>query len=138
VSTSPQTGEDDAQARWVVSTRMVPKPWGHEEIYAHVPGGFAGKALHVRAGCALSLQYHEHKDEVIALQSGAIRLEIGPSRDALEVVHLRPGDAVRVLPGTIHRLTALVDSVVLEASTDDLDDVVRLDDRYGREGTTAP
>jgi mannose-6-phosphate isomerase len=133
-----QNGDGDAHARWVVGTRTVPKPWGHEEIYAHVPGGFAGKALHVRAGCALSLQYHERKDEVVALQSGAIRLEIGPTRDALEVVNLRPGDTVRVTPGTIHRMTAIVDSVLLEASTDDLDDVVRLDDRYGREGTTAP
>jgi len=116
----------------------VPKPWGHEEIFARVPGGFAGKALHVREGFALSLQYHERKDEVIALQSGAIRLEIGTSMDALEVVQLQPGDSVHVAPGTIHRMTAIVDSVLLEASTDDLDDVVRLDDRYGREGTSAP
>ena len=138
MSSGPDASGNDTRGPWVASTRIVPKPWGHEEIFARVPGGFAGKTLHVREGFALSLQYHERKDEVIALQSGAIRLEIGTSMDALEVVQLQPGDSVHVAPGTIHRMTAIVDSVLLEASTDDLDDVVRLDDRYGREGTSAP
>ena len=124
--------------RWVEPVRRVDKPWGHEEVFALVEGRYCGKALHVTAGHALSLQYHERKDEVIALQSGTAQLEVGPSDDALETFELAPGDRVHLRPGVRHRITALTDVVLLEASTTELDDVVRLEDRYGREGTSTP
>jgi mannose-6-phosphate isomerase-like protein (cupin superfamily) len=116
--------------------RRVDKPWGHEEIFALVDGKFCGKAIHVTAGHSLSLQYHERKEETIAIQSGVARLEIGPHEDQLEELELQPGDAVHLMPGTRHRVTAVTDVVMLEASTTELDDVVRLEDRYGREGTS--
>jgi mannose-6-phosphate isomerase-like protein (cupin superfamily) len=133
-----ETNENGARGRWVSPVVRVEKPWGHEEIFANVPGLFAGKALHVTAGSALSLQYHERKEETISLQCGRALLEIGDHESDLDHVELRPGDCVHLLPGTRHRLTAIEDSVVLEASTPDLDDVVRIEDRYGREGTSAP
>ena len=116
----------------------VDKPWGHEEVFALVEGRYCGKAIHVTAGHALSLQYHERKDEVIALQSGRARLEVGPSEEAMETFELAPGERVHLPPGVRHRITALTDVVLLEASTTELDDVVRLEDRYGREGTSTP
>jgi len=116
----------------------VDKPWGHEEIFALVDGKFCGKAIHVTAGHSLSLQYHERKEETIAIQSGIARLEVGRHEDELEDVDMGPGDAVHLTPGTRHRITAVTDVVMLEASTTELDDVVRLDDRYGRQGTSAP
>ena len=125
-----------ARARWVEPVRRVDKPWGHEEVFALVEGRYCGKALHVTAGHALSLQYHEHKDEVIAVQSGRATLEVGESEDALETIELEPGERVHLPAGIRHRITAVTDVVLLEASTTELDDVVRLEDRYGREGTS--
>ena len=127
-----------ARERWVEPVRRVDKPWGHEEVFALVEGRYCGKALHVTAGHALSLQYHERKDEVIALQSGRARLEVGPSEEAMETFELTPGERVHLPPGVRHRITAVTDVVLLEASTTELDDVVRLEDRYGREGTSTP
>jgi len=115
----------------------VEKPWGYEIHWARTDR-YVGKILHVRRGHALSLQYHERKEETIYVQAGRLRYEIGPTADALEVLELGPGDAVHVRPGTVHRMTALEDTDVLEASTPELDDVVRLEDRYGRTGTSAP
>ena len=132
----PADGGDDPKARWVEPVARVDKPWGHEEVFALVEGRYCGKALHVTAGHALSLQYHERKDEVIALQSGRARLEVGESEDALDDFELAPGERVHLRPGVRHRITALTDVVLLEASTTELDDVVRLEDRYGREGTS--
>ncbi len=109
----------------------VEKPWGYELIWAHTPG-YVGKLLHVNAGEALSLQYHDVKDETLFLLSGRLRFWIGPSREELAMLDLSEGEAVRVVPGTLHRIEALTDVDLLEASTDHLDDVVRLDDRYGR------
>ena len=129
---------DDAKARWVEPVRRVDKPWGHEEVFALVEGRYCGKALHVTAGHALSLQYHERKDEVIAVQSGRAQLEVGTSDDALDTFELAPGERVHLSAGVRHRITALTDVVLLEASTTELDDVVRLEDRYGREGTNTP
>ena len=126
-----------ARERWVRETQTVAKPWGHEMIFANVPGAFTGKELHVRAGQSLSLQYHEQKEEMLAVRSGRIQLEIGPSVDELDRIVLGPGETVHIEPGVVHRTTALEDSVVLEASTYNPDDVVRLGDMYGREGTTA-
>ena len=133
-SSPAEVGRD----RWVEPVRRVDKPWGHEELFALVEGRYCGKALHVTAGHALSLQYHERKDEVIALQSGRASLEVGESEDALERFELAPGERVHLPAGVRHRITALTDVVLLEASTTELDDVVRLEDRYGREGPTTP
>ena len=127
-----------SKARWVEPVGRVDKPWGHEEIFALVEGRYCGKALHVTAGHALSLQYHERKDEVIAVQSGRALLEVGEAEDALDSFEVGPGERVHLPPGVRHRITAVTDVVLLEASTTELDDVVRLEDRYGREGTSAP
>ncbi len=121
-----------SRSDWVQVIVRVDKPWGHEERFALEPGKYCGKSLHVDAGHALSLQYHEGKEETIAVQSGRVQLEIGSDEDHLEKFDLGPGDAVHLIPGTRHRLTAIVDCVILEASTTELDDVVRLEDRYGR------
>jgi mannose-6-phosphate isomerase len=118
--------------------RHVSKPWGHETIWA-VTDQYVGKILHITAGQALSVQYHEHKDETVYLLSGQMIYRIwdeadGPSR----VVPLAIGQAYRITPGTIHQMEAVTDCDVLEVSTPQLDDVIRLQDRYGREGTSAP
>jgi mannose-6-phosphate isomerase len=118
--------------------RIVEKPWGHEEIFALVPDRFCGKVLHVKAGEALSLQYHERKEEVIAVQTGRCRMEVGEHESAMTALDLEAGDSVHLPAGVRHRVEALTDVVLLEVSTTELDDVVRLEDRYGREGTSAP
>lgn len=123
---------------WVSAVRRVDKPWGHEEVFALVDGRFCGKAIHVRAGHALSLQYHQRKEETISVQSGLLHVEVGLHEDRLEHFELAPGEAVHLRPGVRHRVTAVVDTVMLEASTTELDDVVRLEDRYGRQGTSTP
>ena len=123
---------------WVSPVQRTDKPWGHEELFAHVPGRYAGKAIHVTAGHALSLQYHEAKEETISCLSGRFSVEVGEHESSLEQFELEPGESIHLRPGVRHRVTALVDSVFLEASTTELDDVVRLEDRYGREGTSAP
>jgi mannose-6-phosphate isomerase len=119
-----------------VETRTVPKPWGHETIWAHTDR-YVGKILHIKAGQSLSVQYHERKDETVHLLSGELvyRVQMG---DALEDMHLVQGQSFRITPGTIHQMEAVTDCEVLEVSTPELDDVVRLSDRYGREGTSAP
>ncbi len=126
-----------SKSDWVEPVRRVEKPWGHEEWFALVDGRFCGKAIHVLAGHALSLQYHQVKEETVSVQSGRLLFEVGASEDALESFELQPGESVHLTPGTRHRMTALEDTVVLEASTTELDDVVRLEDRYGRSGTSA-
>jgi mannose-6-phosphate isomerase-like protein (cupin superfamily) len=109
----------------------VPKPWGHETIWARTDR-YVGKILHVRAGEALSLQYHRTKDETIRVLSGTIELEIGAEGESHRRIRLGPGDGWYIPPGTRHRFTALADTDVLEVSTVELEDVVRLEDRYGR------
>ena len=119
----------------------VDKPWGHEEIFALVEGSYIGKLLFVKAGESLSLQYHHAKDETIALVSGRVEIDLGDAADTLRAVSLSPGDSVHVLHGMLHRLRAGEDSVLVEASTAApgwREDVVRIEDRYGRLGTTAP
>ena len=117
--------------------RIVPKPWGHEIVWAHTDR-YAGKILHITAGQSLSIQYHERKDDTVYLLSGELRYWVGEREDALVDQRLRPGDAFRITPGTVHYMEAVTDCDVLEASTPELDDVVRLKDRYGREGTSTP
>ncbi len=126
-----------SKADRVSQVRRVDKPWGHEEWFALVDGKFCGKAIHVTQGHALSLQHHERKEETIAVQSGRLLVEIGAHEPALESFELEPGEAIHLTPGTRHRVTALVDTVLLEASTTEVTDVVRLEDRYGRQGTSA-
>ena len=114
-----------------VTAEHVPKPWGHETIWARTER-YVGKILHVRAGESLSLQYHERKDETMRVLSGALDLEVGSAIEARQIVRLGPGDAWHIPPGTRHRVVALVDTDILEVSTPETDDVVRLEDRYGR------
>lgn len=109
----------------------VPKPWGHETIWARTDR-YVGKILHVRRGEALSLQYHHTKDETMRVLAGAILLEVGAGSAALDAVRLGPGEGWHIPAGTRHRVTALEDTDLLEVSTPELDDVVRLEDRYGR------
>ena len=122
---------------YATTPRRVEKPWGWELVWAETES-YVGKLLHVRAGQALSLQYHEVKDEAWLVQEGRASLELGEVGGELERVEIGPGDTFRYRPRTVHRVTAIDDLTVVEISTNHLDDVVRLDDRYGREGTSAP
>jgi len=108
----------------------VEKPWGYELIWARTDR-YVGKILHVKAGHALSVQYHNVKDETMHVLSGELILRIG-TREKLEERRFRAGESVRITPLTVHQIEAVVDTDVLEASTPELDDLVRLTDRYGR------
>lgn len=126
---SPKGGGLDAFA---FNPRRIEKPWGYEIVWA-LSELYCGKLLFVRAGEQLSLQFHDHKDETIFVQQGRIEIELAAPGDRVsEPQVVGAGAAFRIRPGTIHRWRALEDTVVLEASTPDLDDVVRLEDRYGR------
>lgn len=116
--------------------KTVPKPWGHETIWARTDQ-YVGKILHIKAGEALSVQYHTVKDETIYLLSGQIIYRIWENDQPREV-DLNVGQAFRITPGTVHQMEAVTDCDLIEVSTPHLDDVVRLTDRYGREGTNAP
>jgi mannose-6-phosphate isomerase-like protein (cupin superfamily) len=148
-----------------VEVTTVPKPWGHETIWARTDR-YVGKILHIKAGHALSVQYHNRKDETVYLLSGELKYWVATSsgqrtapgglsglRTAgtgetpvaarspipqMTDVQLKVGDAFRLTPGTIHYMEAVTDCDVLEVSTPETGDVVRLKDRYGREGTNAP
>jgi mannose-6-phosphate isomerase-like protein (cupin superfamily) len=151
-----------------IAITTVPKPWGHETIWARTDR-YVGKILHIKAGHALSVQYHNVKDETVYLLRGEMRYWVGETEVAgrrsqvaepaselrpqatgetaaaaklpvpqMSDVHLQVGDAYRITPHTIHYMEAVTDCDVLEVSTPELDDVVRLKDRYGREGTSAP
>jgi mannose-6-phosphate isomerase-like protein (cupin superfamily) len=122
---------------YAVTPRRVEKPWGWELVWAEAEE-YVGKLLFVKAGESLSLQYHEVKDEAWLVQEGRATLELGDVGSELEVFEVAPGDAFRFLPRTVHRVTAIEDTLVIEVSTNHLDDVVRLEDLYGREGTSAP
>ena len=127
---NPETGR--------VAVTRVPKPWGYEIIWAHT-GAYVGKILHVNAGEALSVQYHVQKDETIHLLAGEMIYWVKlPGSDNLQDMKLKTGESFRIAPGTVHYIEAVTDCDVLEASTPHLDDVVRVKDRYGREGTSAP
>lgn len=129
---------EGARDRYSFAPRRLEKPWGWELIWAEAEQ-YVGKLLFIRAGEALSLQYHELKHESWLVHEGRARLELGQEgAGELEVSEVGPGDALRYPPGTLHRVTALEDTLILEVSTPHLDDVVRVEDRYGREGTSAP
>jgi mannose-6-phosphate isomerase-like protein (cupin superfamily) len=122
----------------VFEPRRVEKPWGWELIWA-LTDRYCGKLLFVRAGESLSLQYHETKDESWYVQEGRAELELSSvGGDAREVVAMGAGDCFHFRPGTVHRVCALEDTLVIEVSTPEIDDVVRLEDAYGREGTSEP
>ena len=116
--------------------RRVEKPWGYELIWAET-SRYVGKLLHIRAGERLSRQYHRIKEETLLVQDGEMLLEVGPV-SAVEPRRMVKGDVFHVSPGTIHRMIAVTDVDIIEVSTPELDDVVRLEDVYGREGTSAP
>jgi mannose-6-phosphate isomerase len=124
--TEPDTSDF---SRFGVEPRLVERPWGYEIIYA-VTERYCGKLLLVHAGEELSLQYHLHKDETLYLTEGLAEIEIGEVGSSPVTELLRPGAAFRVPPGTVHRLYALEDSVFLEVSTPELEDVVRIADGY--------
>jgi quercetin dioxygenase-like cupin family protein len=119
--------------------KRVDKPWGHELWWARTDR-YVGKILHVNKGESLSLQYHNVKDETIMVQSGRLLFETRPTGEEGELrkVEMRPGDVFHITPGTLHRMTALEECDIVEVSTPELDDVVRLEDRYGRAGTSQP
>ena len=111
--------------------KRVDKPWGYELHFA-VTDRYVGKVLFIRGGESLSLQYHNRKDESVYVQAGVLRLTIGAEGGQLVEKTINPGEAVRIIPGTRHRFAADVDTTLFEVSTTELDDVVRLEDRYGR------
>jgi mannose-6-phosphate isomerase len=119
--------------------KRVEKPWGHELWWARTER-YVGKILHVKKGESLSLQYHNVKDETIMVQSGRLLFETRATGEdgELRKVEMEPGDVFHITPGTLHRMTALEDCDIVEVSTPELDDVVRLEDRYGRAGTSQP
>ena len=117
--------------------RRVPKPWGEELIWA-LTDRYCGKVITIESGRRLSLQYHEEKDEAILVTSGRLRLHLEDDSGAVRVEELGPGDARRVETGRIHRYEAIERCELLEVSTPELDDVERLEDDFGREGTSAP
>jgi len=116
--------------------KRVPKPWGYELIFAKTER-YVGKILHINRGESLSLQYHEIKEETLFVVAGELKLTIEIDGDRRELP-LRAGEAFHITPRMIHRMEAIEDTDVAEVSTPELDDVVRLDDRYGRTGTNAP
>jgi mannose-6-phosphate isomerase len=137
-STQRAAGGEAKPVSGRVGVVRVPKPWGHETIWAR-SDRYVGKILHINAGHELSVQYHNRKDETVYLLSGKIVYRVQqPGEDGLDDMQLLVGESFRITPGTIHQMVALTDCDVLEVSTPEIDDVVRLSDKYGREGTTAP
>lgn len=116
----------DATAAPLREPKIVEKPWGREVWYAH-EDRYAGKIIEVTKGHALSLQKHERKQETMYLQSGRLLYHFNG-----QDFEMGPGQCITIHPGDVHRITALEDAVVLEVSTPELDDVIRLEDRYGR------
>jgi mannose-6-phosphate isomerase-like protein (cupin superfamily) len=126
----PAAGDSGLDA-FASAVRRVEKPWGYELIYAATEQ-YCGKLLFVREGEALSLQFHQRKDETIYVYEGSVEVEIGWPGGERAVAAVGSGHAFRITPGTLHRIRALADTLLLEASTPELDDVVRLEDLYGR------
>jgi mannose-6-phosphate isomerase len=129
VETSPNLESLD---RFAFEPRRIEKPWGYELLWAHADE-YVGKLLFVKKGCSLSLQFHREKDESWYVQTGRAELQLGGIGEAVlaaEVVG--PGACFRFRPGTVHRVKALEDTTILEVSTPQLDDIVRLEDEYGR------
>ena len=117
--------------------KRVDKPWGHETIWA-VTDRYVGKVLHIKKGEKLSLQYHQKKDETVMVWAGRMKFEHYREGEKPQFKELGPGEAFHVTPGLRHRMIAIEDTDVFEVSTTELDDGVRLEDAYGREGTSTP
>lgn len=117
----------------IANVARIEKPWGYELIWAH-SGRYVGKILHINAGAALSYQYHRVKEETIYVLSGVLTLHVSEDDRPPRVIELRQGEAFHITPGLRHRFEAKAEVDLLEASTPELDDVVRLEDRYGRAG----
>jgi mannose-6-phosphate isomerase len=126
----------DADAEGGTEQR-VDKPWGHERIWVHTDR-YAGKVLVIEAGRRLSLQYHESKDESIFVLSGRMLLHLEGSDGTMRKIELRPGESRRVPVGRRHRFEALERTELIEVSSPELDDVVRVEDDFGRQGTSVP
>jgi mannose-6-phosphate isomerase len=120
----------------MTNVRRVEKPWGHELIWAHTDR-YVGKLLHIKKGHKLSLQFHNKKDETIHVQSGQLLFVVDEGKGLVER-EMKPGESYHIKPLTKHRMVAITDCDILEVSTPELDDVVRLDDAYGRTGTQVP
>jgi len=134
------TAGEDLKAS-IYSAPQQPKPWGREEIFAVVEGRFVGKLIHVNAGHSLSCQYHREKEETIFVITGEAIIEHGIDADRLESTRFGPGQTIHLPAGVIHRIEAVTDVTFAECSTAFpgwRDDVVRLNDAYGREGTHSP
>lgn len=114
--------------------KRVEKPWGYELWWAQTDR-YVGKILHINAGQSLSLQYHNIKDETLYLQSGELDMQFGPSADKLETKRMHPGDVHHNPTGMVHRMNAVTDVDMFEVSTPEVEDVVRLEDKYGRAGS---
>lgn len=134
--TGPATASSPTESDQALPTR-VDKPWGYEIWYAHTDR-YAGKILHVNPGHRLSLQYHDRKEESCYLLSGRLMLIQGPDADSLTEREIGPGEVWHNTPGVVHTIQGIEDSDVLEVSTPELDDVIRISDDYGREGTSNP
>ena len=119
--------------RFAVDVKRVDKPWGYELLYAFTDR-YCGKVIFIRGGEELSLQFHREKDETLYVQSGRVEFEIGDPGKPVDREVVGPGRAFHLQPGTVHRLRALEDTVVLEVSTPQIEDIVRLEDKYGRTG----
>jgi mannose-6-phosphate isomerase len=116
-------------------SRTVDKPWGNELIWAET-SRYVGKILHIKKGHSLSLQYHNVKDETVMVLAGKMRFEFYKEGEKPQFVDLEPRQPFHITPHLRHRMTALEDCDVVEVSTTELDDVVRLEDKYGRQGTS--
>ena len=127
---SESAPRSDKERSCAEQVTRVDKPWGYELHWAKTER-YVGKVIHIDAGHALSLQYHNQKDETIYLASGRMLFEIKEG-DELVKREMKPGEAVHVTPKTVHRMTAITDCDIFEVSTPELHDVVRLEDRYGR------
>ncbi|MFN2466261.1 MAG: cupin [Candidatus Dormibacteria bacterium] len=119
-----------------LSDVRVEKPWGYELRFA-ITDKYLGKVIHVNRGEALSLQYHEAKDETLLITRGSMDLELMDDAGRMNTHRMTEGNVVRIVPGRHHRMTAVDDCEFFEVSSPEIDDVVRLEDRYGRQGTTA-
>jgi mannose-6-phosphate isomerase-like protein (cupin superfamily) len=129
---APLPSDDEGGAQ-----RLVDKPWGQERIWVHT-GQYAGKVITIEAGKRLSLQFHQAKDEAVLVLSGRLRLHLEDAAGRMRAIDLGPGESRRVPVGRKHRFEGLERTELIEVSGPQLDDVVRVEDDYGREGTSAP
>jgi mannose-6-phosphate isomerase-like protein (cupin superfamily) len=129
--------DDARRALTGAPARLVQKPWGHELVWAET-GRYVGKVIAIETGRRLSLQYHERKEESIYVISGLLRLHLEDDAGELRHADLGPGDHAHVPVLRRHRFEAIERVELVEVSTNDLDDVIRIEDDFGREGTSAP